>query len=304
MPLGGIAGQIRPTSGELPSRPILVELRLHGATLNSTYADTRGYFSFSGLDPNEYHLVINDEAYSPVDQVAPVSPENLNSVSVIVLRPAEVRNSNDPLRGRASGSNPYLVNLADYNKTFPKAALKEYKRGLDAEHNGQLDQAMARYQNALKIAPDYYPAHNNLGSLFLSKRDFNLAEEQFRAAIQLRPNDADAYFNLGNVLMLTHRYPESDNVISAGLQRSPNVAFGHFLKGCLLEGEKDLRQALALDTMMWQAHLQLVDLYLQQGRRDDAIGELRVFLKGFSTVSAAPKARDLLSRLESSTAKR
>jgi tetratricopeptide (TPR) repeat protein len=289
----------------------MVELDLHGAMVNSTYANTQGQFSFSGLDPNEYHIIINDEAYSPVDQVAPVSPDNLNSVVMIVLRPLEAKNTNDPLRGRASGTNPYLVNLADYNESFPKAALKEYKRGLDAEHNGQLDQAIAHYQGALKIAPDYYPAHNNLGSLFLSKKDFNSAEEQFRNAIQLRQDDAEAYFNLGNLLMLTRRYPESETAVARGFEHNPNSAFGYFLKGCLsartgkyMEGESDLRQALSLDSTMWQAHLELVDLYLQQGRREQAITELQVFLKAFPRVPAAAKVRDLLGRLQSSTAKR
>lgn len=307
---GGIAGQIR-INGDVPSHQILVELRLHGATVNTTYTDSRGQFSFSSLDPNEYHVIINDEAYFPVEQVAPVSPENLTSILMIVVRPREDRNDSDPLRTRASGSNPYLVNLADYNKSFPKGAIKEYKRGLDAEHNGDPDQAIAHYQGALKIAPDYYPAHNNLGSLYLGKKDFNSAEEQFRDAIRLRQDDAQAYFNLGNVLMLTGRYPESETAVASGLQHSPNSAFGYFLKGCLAhrtgkdgEGEKDLRQALALDTTMWQAHLQLVDVYLRQARRDDAISELQVFLKAFPSAPAAPKARDLLHRLQTSAATR
>lgn len=311
IPLGSIAGQIRLATGESPPRPLLVELRLHGATLNSTYSDTRGYFSFSLLDSNDYHIVVNDEAYSPVDQDSPVTTENLNLVLMVALYAREDKKNNDPLHSRASGSNPYLVNLADYNKSFPKGAIKEYKRGLDAEHNGDPDQAIAHYLGALKIAPDYYPAHNNLGSLYLGKKDFNSAEEQFRDAIRLRQDDAQAYFNLGNVLMLTGRYPESETAVASGLQHSPNSAFGYFLKGCLAhrtgkdgEGEKDLRQALALDATMWQAHLQLVDLYLRQARRDDAISELQVFLKAFPIVPAAPKARDLLHRLQSSAAKR
>ena len=309
--LGGVAGQIRAADGDFPTHQLLVELRLRGGTVNSTYADARGQFSFAGLEPNLYHIVINDDDYSPVDELAPVNPDNPNAVVMILLRPREDKKNDDPLRTRASGSNPYLVNLADYNKRFPKSAIKEYKRGLDAEHNGDPDQAIAHYRGALTIAPDYYPAHNNLGSLYLGKKDFNSAEEQFRDAIRLRQDDAQAYFNLGNVLMQTGRYPESETAVASGLQHSPNSAFGYFLKGCLAhrtgkdgEGEKDLRQALALDATMWQAHLQLVDLYLRQARRDDAISELQVFLKAFPSAPAAPKARDLLHRLQTSAATR
>ena len=109
------------------------------------------------------------------------------------------------MHGR-SGGNPYLVDPADYNKRFPKKALKEYERGLDDEHKGKRDEAIAHYVGALKIAPDYYPAHNNLGRSYLSNTDFRPAEEQFREAVRLDQNDSQAYFNLGDVLMLTGRY--------------------------------------------------------------------------------------------------
>ena len=206
---------------------------------------------------------------------------------------------------RPSGSNPYLVDPADYNKRFPKKALKEYERGIDAERKGNHDDAIAHYQSALKIAPEYYPAHNNLGSIYLSKADFTSAEEQFQEAVRLDRNDAQAYFNLGNVFLLKGRYSESEAAVASGLQRQPDSAFGHFLQGSLYgrigklpEAEKSLRAALQLDSTMWQAHLQLVSLYLQQQRRQHAIDELQVFLKAFPSVSAAPKAKELLQKLQ------
>jgi regulator of sirC expression with transglutaminase-like and TPR domain len=72
--------------------------------------------------------------------------------------------------------------------------------------------------------------------------------------------------------------------------------------GKLLEAEKSLRTALQLDSTMWQAHLQLVNLYLQQQQRQLAITELQAFLKAFPSVPAVPKAKDLLQRLQNETA--
>ena len=141
--------------------------------------------------------------------------------------------------------------------------------------------------------------------MYLSKSDFRPAEEQFREAIRLDPNDAQAYFNLGNVLMLTGRYAESETTLASGLQRRPDSAFGYFLQGCLYgrtgkysEAEKSLREALRLDTTMSQAQLQLVNLYLQQNRREDAITQLQAFLKAFPAAAAAPKAKEILNKLQ------
>lgn len=304
--LGRIVGTIRVGRGEFPTRQIMVELYLRGAPTDSTYTDGQGVFSFYNLIPNGYRIVIRDEAYYPIDEAANVDPNSSSTTTLhLVLRPREATNNDDPMGARASGSNPYLVGPADYNKRFPKRAVKEYERGVAAEHNGKPDEAMAHYLDALKIAPGYYPAHNNLGSLYLSKADFKSAEQQFQEAARLDQNDAQAYFNLGNVFMLTGRYPDSASALSSGFQRRPDSAFGHFLQGCLSsrtgdypQAEKSLRQALRLDSTMWQAHLQLVNLFLVQHQPQSAIEQLQTFLQTFPSAPAVPKAKELLQKLQ------
>jgi tetratricopeptide (TPR) repeat protein len=240
-----------------------------------------------------------------VDEIANLNLAQSQYIVVqILLTPREKKNM-DPLAKQAAGSNPYIVDPDDYNKRFPKKAVKEYEKGLEAENKGEKDAALLRYQAALKIAPDYYPAHNNLGGLYLGKSDFKPAEEQFREAIRLDPNEAQAYFNLSNVLMLTDRLPEAQTTLAAGLQRRPDSAVGYFLQGCLdgqtgklAEAESSLQKALSLDPKMSQAYLKLVNLYLRQNRREDAITQLQAFLKGFPSAAAAPKAQELLTKLQ------
>ncbi len=304
--LGKIIGQVRITRGDFPPHQVLVELRLHGGVVKSEYTDNEGGFGFSNLQANGYRVVINDEDYYPVDERADVNPDVMPYVMLkIVLRPREDKKRDDPLGTRASAGNPYLVDPADYNRRFPKKALKEYERGLNAERKGNHDEAIAHYQSALKIAPEYYPAHNNLGSLYLGKADFKSAEEQFQETVRLDQNDAQAYFNLGNVFLMKGQFTQAEAAVASGLQHRPDSAFGHFLQGCLdartgklPQAEKNLRTALQLDSTMWQAHLQLVSLYLQQQRRQHAITELQAFLKAFPSVPAVPKAKDLLYRLQ------
>jgi len=304
--LGKIIGQIRISQGDFPPHQIMVELRLHGAPMESSYADGQGRFGFYNLVANAYHVVINDDDYAPVDELANVNPIVSQMVMLqVFLRPREEKKKNDPAAGRANGTNPFLIDPSDYNKRFSKNAVKEYERGVDAERKGKHDEAIVHYQAALKIAPDYYPAHNNLGSIYLSKSDFSSAEAQFQEAVRLDQNEGQAYFNLGNVFMLTGRYPESESALEMGLKRRPDSGFGHFLLGCLFgrtakpaEAEKSLREALRLDPTMSQAYLQLVNLYMQQGKKSDAIGELEAYLKTFPDTPFSPRARDLLKRLK------
>jgi tetratricopeptide (TPR) repeat protein len=254
--LGRIIGQVRAPNGDYPSRQILVELRLHGGTIESVYTDNGGRFGFSNLQANGYRIVINDEEYYQVEERADVNPDVMPSTRLqINLRSRDTTRNNDPAGVRASGGNPYLVNPADYNKRFPKKALKEYERGVNAERKGDHDEAIAHYQSALKIAPEYYPAHNNLGSIYLSKADFKSAEEQFQETVRLDQNDAQAYFNLGNVFLLKSQFTDAEAAVASGLQRRPDSAFGHFLEGsasgeesahCAARGLDDVASAFAV----------------------------------------------------------
>jgi tetratricopeptide (TPR) repeat protein len=302
---GRIIGQIRVVKGDSPPHPILVELQLRGATINSAYTDAEGRFGFYQLESDPYHIVINDDDYYPVDELTNLNLEESQFAMVQVqLRPREKKNA-DPLAKQVAGSNPYIVDPGDYNQRFPKKAVKEYEKGLEAEKKSEKDKAIEHYVTALKIAPDYYPAHNNLGALYLGKSDFKSAEEQFREAVRIDQNEAQAYFNLSNVLMLTKRFTEAETTLAAGLQHRPDSAFGYFLQGCLYgqtgklaEAESSLQNAVRLDSKMPQAYLQLVNLYLRQNRREDAITQLQTFLKGFPDAAAAPKAKEILTKLQ------
>jgi tetratricopeptide (TPR) repeat protein len=302
---GRVIGQVRVVRGDFPSHAVMVELQLHGATVTSMYTDGEGRFGFYELQSNLYHVIVNDADYYPVDEQVNLNlMESQFAMAQIQLRPREKKNA-DPLDKQVAGSNPFIVDTAEYNKRFPKKAVKEYDKGLEAEQQGKKDAAVEHYEASLKVAPDYYPAHNNLGILYLGNSDFKSAEEQFRDAVRLDQNEAQAYFNLSNVLILTRRFAEAQITLAQGLQRRPDSAFGNFLQGCLYDqtgmlsaAENSLENALRLDPKMPQVHLQLVNLYLQQNRRPDAIKQLQAFLQDFPNAPAAPKAREILNKLQ------
>jgi tetratricopeptide (TPR) repeat protein len=303
---GKIIGDIRVARGDFPDHPVLVSLETRGSVIYSTYTNSQGRFDFSNLIGNPYKVTVNDDAYEPFTVNIDVSPENspMNFVQITLIPRANAKK--DPLPGRVAGSNPVLIDPAEYSRQFPKKTLKEFEKGVEADHKGNADDAIQHYQKALSYSADFYPAHNNLGTVFLGRSDFKAAEEQFREAVRLDPSDSQADFNLGNVLMLTGRYAESEAVLEEGLRRSPDSAFARYLHGCLFtrtgkfdEAEKSLREALQSDPSMAQAHLQLVSLYLQTSRKEDAIHQLQDFLKAFPSAPAAAKAREVLKRLES-----
>jgi TolA-binding protein len=305
-PLGKIIGSVRVAKGDFPANPVLVTLELRGAAMGSVYSDGQGRFGFYALGANQYRVTIDDDAYQPVSKDVAVYPdvEPMNFVQFDLV-PRENNKKQDPLQGQVPGSNPYLIDPAQYLRQFPKKTIKEFEKGVEAAKHGRIDEAIERYEKAISNSPDFYPAHNNLGSAFLTRQQFAEAQSQFEAAIKDNQNDAEARFNLANLLLLTQRYDDAAVEIQEGFKRQPVSAFGHFLQGSLYShtdrpelAEKSLLTALNLDPKMSQAYLQLVNLYLRQRRPSDAIGKLETYLKEFPDTQFSPKARELLKRLQ------
>jgi Flp pilus assembly protein TadD len=302
---GRIVGQLRVSNGDVPPHPILVELQLRGSTLNSVYTEDNGRFGFYNLEASPYHLVINDPAFHPVDELASVIAldSGLNLIQISLSPRDDVKQVPDS--NRAGGSNPYLADPSGYYGRFPKKAVKEFDRGVRADRERRYDDAIQHYQKALKIAPTFYMAHNNLGSDYLRKSDFSTAKSEFQQASQLNQSDGGPRFNLSNVCILTGDLSQAQLSLYQGMQRQPNSALGHFLQGTLdirlgrlPQAESALNRAIQLDPMMAQARLQLVNLMLQQGRKEETVVQLQNFAAAFPESPFSGKVKDLLKRLE------
>src|SRR4029077_1625670 len=127
--VGSIIGELHLSRGDFPGR-IFVELQLRSATIASVYSDDQGKFGFTGLGSNPYHVVIHDERFYPVDQLVAldtsVSIMSMAQISLTLREPVK----KEPLPNREPGSNPYLIDPAEYRQHFPKNAVKEFDKGV------------------------------------------------------------------------------------------------------------------------------------------------------------------------------
>jgi tetratricopeptide (TPR) repeat protein len=269
------------------------------------YTDGQGKFAFGSLGNNVYYVRIHDDRFYPIDErvILDLSVIATQVVQLYLTPRRETRN--DTLATRTTGNNPHVVDPEQYRRSFPKPALKEFDRGVRSDREGKLEDAIQHYEKALSLSPTLYPAHNNLGSDYLSKSDFKSAQAHFEEAIKLNQSDAEAHLNLANVLLQTKVYAKALESVEDGLRRDPRSPFGHFLLGSIYtqlgrlpEAESALREALNLDPKMSRVRLQLVNLYLLQQKKAEASEELKAFLKDSPNDPLALQAKKVLSRLE------
>jgi len=97
-----------------------------------------------------------------------------------------------------------------------------------AEEPGRLPEAIAQYEAALAIKPDYARARTDLGNALARTGRLQDAVAQYQAAIRLEPDAAIPHNNLGNALsQIPGRLPEAIAEYESALRFEPNYAEAH-----------------------------------------------------------------------------
>ena len=86
---------------------------------------------------------------------------------------------------------PRIIVLSD-----PLTAAEHVELGVAYEQKGELDLAQREYERALRKDGKLYRARVNLGNVFLVRKEYGNAREEYLRALELRPGDADATNNL------------------------------------------------------------------------------------------------------------
>ena len=90
--------------------------------------------------------------------------------------------------------------IADFNESMrvdPTYPAAYNNRGSAWYHRGELDRAIADFDQAIRLDSNYEYAYVNRGSAWGAKGDLDRAIADFNQAIRLDPKDAQAYYDRG-----------------------------------------------------------------------------------------------------------
>jgi tetratricopeptide (TPR) repeat protein len=127
-------------------------------------------------------------------------------------------------------------------ETFWKATL-EANSGSWSAHNGlgnvlfergQADEAIAHFQKAVELKPDFSTAHYNLAGVLREKGRVDDAMAQFERAVEIQPDYSSAHFYLGEILRDKGRVQEAIAHFEKALEHHPDYAAAHESLGLLL----------------------------------------------------------------------
>jgi predicted O-linked N-acetylglucosamine transferase (SPINDLY family) len=157
-------------------------------------------------------------------------------------------------------------------------AQQAYQLGNALIAQGRTDQAVAHYERALALKPDYAEAHNNLGMALGMQGKIGQAVTHLRQAIALQPDFVAAHNNLGNALSMQGETDQAVTHFERALALDPDYAEAHYNLGSVLvlQGKTDravahFERALALKPGHAEAHYNLGNALALQGETDQAV---------------------------------
>jgi len=188
----------------------------------------------------------------------------------------------------------------------PEQVIEATRRGRDLVERGEhflrqalsrqtLEQAVDRFQQALRESPGHAPALVGLGRAWMNLATGWYHEpaiasahagEALREAVAIDPDEAVANALLGAIQhQFEHDWPAAQRSFRRALALAPSQPFVHSAFGCHLllhgaldEAERELLLARRLDPQYINARQHMVNLRIAQRRFDDAQAEIQAML--------------------------
>jgi predicted O-linked N-acetylglucosamine transferase (SPINDLY family) len=110
---------------------------------------------------------------------------------------------------------------------------------------GRPAEALPSFQEAVHLCPDFPEAHANLGDAFHLLGRWQEAEASYRTALRLRPNSLPAHNNLGALLTAQGQFAQSEALFRDAVRRWPESAEAHYNLGIALAAQQKPDEALA-----------------------------------------------------------
>jgi protein O-mannosyl-transferase len=180
-------------------------------------------------------------------------------------------------RQTAEYHNLFALYTATLQKN-PGCWMAHYNLGIVLSEQGEADQAIDHYRQAVALRPDYAEAHYNLGRLLVEHGQLADAIAHYERAAAINPADAEAQNNLGVTLFGIGRtddaiahYQKALEIRPAYAEASCNLANALIAKGDFNGAIARYTACLAVIPDQEEARYNLASALLRRGRTDEAI---------------------------------
>ncbi|HJZ82710.1 MAG TPA: tetratricopeptide repeat protein [Pyrinomonadaceae bacterium] len=288
-----VTGQVNVAGANTVARDLPVRLeRFSGGVIDQVNTDARGRFRFANLQRGYYKIVINAPGFAPAQQDADLTLL-VKAYLVFTLTRADKD-------GNRNGS---AINEV-IDARIPANARDEFARGRDALTRKSYAEAIAHFQKATSIYPDFFEAELLRGSAYMDLREWPKAETAIEHALAIKPDNAGALLALGEIYWRQKRTADAERALLDGLKLEENNWHGQFTlarlyweAGDALKAGPHVGRTIQLKPDFAEAHLLAGNVLLKIGQPQRAEVEYEEYLRLAPKGEFAAEARTLIDKL-------
>jgi tetratricopeptide (TPR) repeat protein len=243
--------------------------------IDSVFPDSQGNFRFRDVPPGSYFLHAMPEGYEEIMQQVNVTGIDDTTTFIVMTRKPKIPKNEESA----------VVHISQFLDQYPEKAVDLYKKAIGDSRKGNTEQAVLQLEEAIRIAPNFYNAVNDLGILYRKLGRAADAEDAFIRAGELNDKSVDPLVHLSSLYIDSKRDDDAVEVTEEALKRDSKSAPALFNLGLALynismldRAEDALKKALSLAPKMFQARLLLANIYLQMQSYDQLIDQLDRYL--------------------------
>jgi Flp pilus assembly protein TadD len=248
-----------------------------GLPFRRTYTDLSCNFDFSDVGVGSYVIGVAIPGYEAVRQpVRIVNRRVMRRVTVHMNRTAEY-------------SGPYgdfMVDASEILDRYPKKAVRLYEESIENRKKGESDKAAQQLEQAVQIAPTFYNAHRDLGTVYKDLGRLDDALRHLWRARELNTHNADPLIAISAIYLERNELEEAERVSNLAVDTDSRSASAFFNLGIALyrrleieRAEDTLLKALSLAPEALEIRLALVNVYGKLGRFDSLLQHLDQYLE-------------------------
>lgn len=165
----------------------------------------------------------------------------------------------------------------------------QYDLAVQATKQGNIQQAVAELEEAIRRNPEFAQAYNAVGLLYhLSLGRLAKAEKAYKKALALKPKFSEAWNNLGALYLEEHHYEKAEKCFRTALDNvlypTPYLARGNLgwalhEQGRDAEAVTELKSAVLTQPRFCQGYRNLGLIYLANGKTAAATASFKKFVQ-------------------------